>query len=124
MNKLIDPYNREITYLRVSVTDHCNYRCHYCRDEDHQTHTKRSQVLSFEETAKIVRLFSELGVTKVRLTGGEPLLRKDILELTKMLGDIPGLNYIPLSTNAHLLPPLAATLKANGFNRARSLTHI
>ena len=118
MNKLIDPYNREITYLRVSVTDHCNYRCHYCRDEDHQTHTKRSQVLSFEETAKIVRLFSELGVTKVRLTGGEPLLRKDILELTKMLGDIPGLNDIPLSTNAHLLTPLAAKLKANGVNRA------
>ena len=111
MNKLIDPYNREITYLRVSVTDHCNYRCHYCRDEDHQTHTKRSQVLSFEETAKIVRLFSELGVTKVRLTGGEPLLRKDILELTKMLGDIPGLTDIPLSTNAHLLTATGSQVK-------------
>ena len=118
MNKIIDPYNREITYLRVSVTDHCNYRCHYCRDEDHQTHTKRSQVLSFEEIAKIVRLFSELGVTKVRLTGGEPLLRKDILELTKMLGEIPGLTDIPLSTNAHLLSPLATELKVNGINRA------
>jgi len=118
MNQIIDPFNRRITYLRVSVTDHCNYRCHYCRDEDHQTHTKKSQVLTFEEIAKIVRLFAELGVTKVRLTGGEPLLRKDILDLTKMLGEIPGLNDIPLSTNAHLLPGLASKLKNNGINRA------
>ena len=118
MNQIIDPFNRRITYLRVSVTDHCNYRCHYCRDEDHQTHTKKSQVLTFEEIAKIVRLFAELGVTKVRLTGGEPLLRKDILDLTKMLGEIPGLTDIPLSTNAHLLPGLASKLKNNGINRA------
>ena len=117
MNQIIDPFNRRITYLRVSVTDHCNYRCHYCRDEDHQTHTKKSQVLTFEEIAKIVRLFAELGVTKVRLTGGEPLLRKDILDLTKMLGEIPGLTDIPLSTNAHLLPGLASELKNNGINR-------
>jgi cyclic pyranopterin phosphate synthase len=117
MSQLIDPFNRQITYLRVSVTDHCNYRCHYCRDEDHQTHTRRSEVLSFEETAKIVRLFTELGVTKVRLTGGEPLLRKDILDLTKMLGQIPGLTDIPLSTNAHLLPGTASQLKEHGINR-------
>jgi len=117
MSQLIDPFNRQITYLRVSVTDHCNYRCHYCRDEDHQTHTRRSEVLSFEETAKIVRLFAELGVTKVRLTGGEPLLRKDILDLTKMLGQIPGLTDIPLSTNAHLLPGTASQLKEHGINR-------
>ena len=117
MNQIVDPFNRKITYLRVSVTDHCNYRCHYCRDEDHQTHTKKSQVLSFEEIARIVRLFSELGVTKVRLTGGEPLLRKDILDLTRMLGEIPGLSDIPLSTNAHLLPSLASKLKDRGINR-------
>ena len=117
MNSLIDPFNRKITYLRVSITDHCNYRCHYCRDEDHQTHTKKSQVLTFEEIAKIVRLFAELGVTKVRLTGGEPLLRKDILHLTKMLGEITGLSDIPLSTNAHLLPSLASKLKDYGVNR-------
>ena len=117
MNQLIDPFDRHITYLRVSVTDHCNYRCHYCRDEDHQTHTRRSEVLSFEEIAKIVRLFAELGVTKVRLTGGEPLLRKDILDLTKMLGEIPGLTDIPLSTNAHLLPKMASQLKDHGINR-------
>ncbi|MCS5591716.1 MAG: GTP 3',8-cyclase MoaA [Gammaproteobacteria bacterium] len=117
MSQLIDPFNRQITYLRVSVTDHCNYRCHYCRDEDHQTHTRRTEILSFEEIVKIVRLFAELGVTKVRLTGGEPLLRKDILDLTKMLGQIPGLADIPLSTNAHLLPGKAKELKEHGINR-------
>ena len=118
MNQIVDPFNRKITYLRVSVTDHCNYRCHYCRDEDHQTHTKKAQVLTFEEIARIVRLLAELGVTKVRLTGGEPLLRKDILDLTRMLGDIPGLSDIPLSTNAHLLPAMALKLKNHGINRA------
>ena len=118
MNQIVDPFNRKITYLRVSVTDHCNYRCHYCRDEDHQTHTKKSQVLTFEEIARIVRLFAELGVTKVRLTGGEPLLRKDILDLTRMLGEITGLSDIPLSTNAHLLPAMALKLKNHGINRA------
>jgi len=118
MNQIVDPFNRKITYLRVSVTDHCNYRCHYCRDENHQTHTKKSQVLTFEEIARIVRLFAELGVTKVRLTGGEPLLRKDILDLTRMLGEIPGLSDIPLSTNAHLLPAMALKLKNHGINRA------
>ena len=118
MNQIVDPFNRKITYLRVSVTDHCNYRCHYCRDEDHQTHTKKSQVLTFEEIARIVRLFAELGVTKVRLTGGEPLLRKDILDLTRMLGEIAGLSDIPLSTNAHLLPAMALKLKNHGINRA------
>ena len=118
MNLIVDPFTRKITYLRVSVTDHCNYRCHYCRDEDHQTHTKKAQVLTFEEIARIVRLFAELGVTKVRLTGGEPLLRKDILDLTRMLGEIPGLSDIPLATNAHLLPAMALKLKNHGINRA------
>jgi cyclic pyranopterin phosphate synthase len=74
--------------------------------------------MSYEEIAKIVRLFSELGVTKVRLTGGEPLLRKDILSLALMLGEIPTINDIPISTNAHLLAPIAKKLKAAGINRA------
>lgn len=114
---LIDPFNRKITYLRMSITDHCNYRCHYCRDEDHTTHSNRDALLSFEELAKIARLFSELGVTKVRLTGGEPLLRKGILKLATMLGKIPNIVDIPLSTNAHLLAPLANKLKSAGVNR-------
>lgn len=117
MRQLTDPFNRKITYLRVSVTDHCNYHCHYCRDEDHLTQTARNEVLSYEEIAKIVRLFSELGVTKVRLTGGEPLLRKDLLKLAIMLGKIPNITDIPLSTNAHLLAPIADKLKVAGISR-------
>jgi cyclic pyranopterin phosphate synthase len=117
MLQLTDPFNRNITYLRVSVTDHCNYRCHYCRDEDHVTDTARSEILSYEEIARIVRLFAELGITKVRLTGGEPLLRNDILKLATMLGEIPGIDDIPLSTNAHLLSPIANQLQKVGINR-------
>ena len=117
MNKLIDPFNRNITYLRISVTDHCNYRCHYCRDENHLTDTVRNEILSYEEITKIVRLFSQLGVSKIRLTGGEPLLRKDILNLATMLGEIPAINDIPLSSNAHLLAPIANQLKIAGVNR-------
>lgn len=117
MQTLIDPFNRKITYLRVSVTDHCNYRCHYCRDETHITDTARGEILSYEEITKIVRLFSELGVTKVRLTGGEPLLRKDILNLATLLGDIDNIDDLPLSTNAHLLAPIAEKLQTAGINR-------
>ncbi|MBE8190322.1 MAG: radical SAM protein, partial [Candidatus Thioglobus sp.] len=115
---LIDPFNRRISYLRISVTDHCNYRCSYCRDEDHSNKTERREILSFEEIAKIVRIFSQLGVSKIRLTGGEPLLRKGLLELVKMLGEIENITDIPISTNAHLLSPLAKKLQAAGINRA------
>ena len=131
MNQIVDPFNRKITYLRVSVTDHCNYRCHYCRDEDHQTHTKKSQVLSFEEIARIVRLFAELGVTKVRLTGGEPLLRKDILDLNPInekwksfnwdVLEIDGHNYFDIY-NSLIMPSkkpriiIANTIKGKGFS--------
>lgn len=114
---LIDPFHRQISYLRVSVTDHCNYRCSYCRDEYHKTSTSKSSVLTLEEIAKIVQLFSELGVHKVRLTGGEPLLRKNIIGLVAMLAQIDGIKDIPLSTNAHLLSGMVADLKATGVNR-------
>lgn len=117
MNKLIDPFNRQITYLRVSVTDHCNYHCFYCRDKNHIIKTTNDEILNYEEITRIVRLFSELGVSKVRLTGGEPLLRKNILQLTTMLGKVNGINDIPLSTNAHLLEKMAYKLKTSGVNR-------
>ncbi|NYT28238.1 MAG: GTP 3',8-cyclase MoaA [Candidatus Thiodubiliella endoseptemdiera] len=117
MTTLIDPFSRKINYLRISVTDHCNYRCFYCRDEFHNNRTTRSKVLSLEEIARIARLFSELGVSKVRLTGGEPLIRKNILSLVEMLGKIPNINDIPLSTNAHLLKQHAQELQHLGVNR-------
>ena len=117
MNKLIDPFLRKINYLRISVTDHCNYRCFYRRDEFHHSRTKRSEVLNLEEITRIARIFSELGVSKIRLTGGEPLIRKNILSLVKMLGEIPGISDIPLSTNAHLLKQYAQELQNFGINR-------
>lgn len=117
MNELIDPFLRKINYLRISVTDHCNYRCFYCRDELHNNRTTRADVLSLEEIARIAKIFSELGVSKVRLTGGEPLIRKNILSLVKMLGKIHGISDIPLSTNAHLLEKYAQDLQHLGVNR-------
>lgn len=115
--QLIDPFLRKINYLRISVTDHCNYRCFYCRDEFHNSRTTRFEVLSLEEIARIAKIFSELGVSKIRLTGGEPLIRKNILLLVKMLGEIPGIKDIPLSTNAHLLQKYAQELQHLGVNR-------
>ncbi|SFV89366.1 Molybdenum cofactor biosynthesis protein MoaA [hydrothermal vent metagenome] len=115
--KLIDPFKRTISYLRFSVTDHCNYRCHYCRDEDHLIDTTRNEILSYEEIVKIMQIFAELGVTKVRLTGGEPLLRTGISKIIALIGNIDGINDMPLSTNAHLLEKFAEKIYKNGVNR-------
>jgi cyclic pyranopterin phosphate synthase len=82
MPKLIDKFGREITYLRLSVTEHCNYRCFYCRDDEHVPNCKREDILSYEDIERIVQIFAELGVTKVRLTGGEPLLRRGIVKIS------------------------------------------
>lgn len=117
MKTLIDPFSRKINYLRISVTDHCNYRCFYCRDEFHNNRTTRAEVLTLEEISRIAKIFSELGVSKIRLTGGEPLVRKNILSLVKMLGEIPAITDIPLSTNAHLLKQHAQELQRLGINR-------
>lgn len=115
--QLIDPFDRKITYLRISITDHCNYLCFYCRDEDHKITTKREEVLSFEEITRIVQIFAKLGVSKIRLTGGEPLLRRNLTTLISMLKKIPNISDLPLSTNAHLLANYAEKLKISGVNR-------
>ncbi|BAS68042.1 MAG: GTP 3',8-cyclase MoaA [Gammaproteobacteria bacterium] len=115
--KLIDPFGRTISYLRFSVTDHCNYRCHYCRDEDHFNKTVRTEVLSYEEIERIMQIFADLGISKVRLTGGEPLLRTGISKIIKLIGAIDGITDIPLSTNAHLLEKFAGKIHKNGVNR-------
>ncbi len=115
--KLIDKFNREINYLRLSVSEHCNYRCFYCRDGDHITKCKREDILSYEEIEKIIQIFAQLGVSKVRLTGGEPLLRRGIVKIAKLISRIDGINDVPLSTNAHLLAKFAKKLHQNGVNR-------
>lgn len=111
---MIDSFGREINYIRLSVTEHCNYHCTYCREEDHKVWSDRESVLSFEEITRIINIFAKLGITKVRLTGGEPLLRKDIDILAKQLKNIKGIEHIPLSTNAHLLDVWAEKLHHAG----------
>ncbi|SMN16222.1 Molybdenum cofactor biosynthesis protein MoaA [uncultured Candidatus Thioglobus sp.] len=117
MPKLIDKFGREINYLRLSITEHCNYRCFYCRDDEYTPNCKREDILSYEDIQRIVRLFAELGITKVRLTGGEPLIRRGIVKIASLISSVPGITDVPLSTNAHLLEKFAHKLHKNGVNR-------
>lgn len=117
MAKLIDKFGREISYLRLSITEHCNYRCFYCRDDEHAPNCKREDILSYEDIQRIVRLFAELGVSKIRLTGGEPLIRRGIVKIASLISSTPGITDVPLSTNAHLLGKFADKLYKNGINR-------
>src|SRR3954471_10806851 len=96
---LVDRQQRVVDYLRVSVTDRCNYRCTYCMPEDGVDHVQRADILSFEEIAALVACFARLGVTRVRLTGGEPTVRRDLVDLVRMLRVIPGIRDLALSTN-------------------------
>ncbi|MCP4289596.1 MAG: GTP 3',8-cyclase MoaA [Gammaproteobacteria bacterium] len=117
MSELIDPFNRSIHYLRVSVTDRCNYRCFYCMPSRGLEWEQRKEFLSYEELTRLIRLFSELGVDKVRLTGGEPLARRGILEFVRQLSKLPGINDLSMSTNAHLLANQAQALAEAGIQR-------
>lgn len=114
---LVDPQARVIDYLRVSVTDRCNYRCTYCMPSGGVAHADRQDVLSFEEIRDLVRCFARLGVSRVRLTGGEPTVRRDLVDLVRMLRHIEGIREIALSTNGHLLRELAAPLRDAGVDR-------
>src|SRR3954453_3874764 len=98
-----DRFGHRISYLRVSITDRCNERCNYCMPQELQEWLPRSDILSFEETLRIIRIGAELGVTKLRITGGEPLTRRDILHFMRELPTIPGIRDIGLSTNGTLL---------------------
>ena len=114
---LADAQMRVVDYLRVSVTDRCNYGCTYCIPEGGVEHKHRADILSFEETAALVRIFVGLGVRRVRLTGGEPTVRRDLVQLVRQLRAIDGLEEIALSTNGHLLAELASELRAAGVDR-------
>jgi len=107
---------REITYLRVSVTDRCNLRCRYCMPDD-QVFLGRDTVLSFEEITTVARVLVDLGVRKIRLTGGEPLLRRDLLKLVEMLKGLPGEPQVVMTTNGMLLAPHARALRDAGLDR-------
>jgi GTP 3',8-cyclase len=103
--------------LRISVTDRCNFRCTYCMPFDEYTWIERQQVLSFEEIERVVRLFLSFGIQKVRLTGGEPLVRKDLHRLIARLSSIPDLKDLTLTTNGALLAEQASQLHAAGLRR-------
>ena len=112
-----DTFQREITYLRISLTDLCNLRCVYCMPPEGVRKQTHDQILSLEEIGEIARAAVELGVKKIRLTGGEPLVRRGVLSLCRELRRIPRLQELTLTTNGLLLPEMAAELKAAGVDR-------
>jgi GTP 3',8-cyclase len=112
-----DALDRPLRNLRLSVTDRCNLRCQYCMPEEEYVWLPRNDVLSFEEMAQLVDVFADLGVDKVRLTGGEPLLRRDLDHLVRMLADNPRLRDLALTTNGVLLAEQADALRSAGLHR-------
>src|SRR6187402_125622 len=120
MNPVSDQLGRPLADLRVSVTDRCNFRCRYCMPREHFDHEHRylprAEILSFEEITRVVTALVPLGVRKVRLTGGEPLLRNDLPQLVAMLRRIPEIE-LALTTNASLLVKLARALRDAGLDR-------
>lgn len=117
MSQVRDRFQRPLGAVRISVTDRCNLRCSYCMPEDEYTWLPRASLLSFEEVCRLARGFAQLGVGKIRLTGGEPLLRRDLDQLITMIKPVPGLREVALTTNALLLASMASRLKRSGLDR-------
>src|SRR3954466_6887002 len=128
MEPLRDSWGREVKSLRVSVTDKCNFRCRYCMPAEGLEWLPRDEVLSFEEITRLVRVMSSMGVDEIRLTGGEPLVRRDLPTLVAQLGAIRGVNDLSLTTNGVLLDRLAGPLVEAGLTRLNvsldSLSHV
>jgi cyclic pyranopterin phosphate synthase len=124
---LVDGWGREIKSLRVSVTDKCNFRCKYCMPAEGLEWLPREEVLSFEEIARLVRILADMGVSEIRLTGGEPLIRRDLPALVEMLAQTPGVEDLSLTTNGILLDKLSGPLVDAGLRRINvsldSLSH-
>ena len=114
---LQDQFGRRIEYLRISVTDRCNFRCVYCMPETGMQWLPKSEILSYEEIAEVVRQLAPLGLRRLRITGGEPTIRPQIHELIRMLRAVPEIEDIALSTNGARLPELAPLLREAGLDR-------
>jgi len=114
---MLDRFNRNINYLRISITDRCNLRCTYCMPECGVDLISHKEVLTFEEITEIVRWGVKLGIDKVRITGGEPLVRRGVVDLVKMIADIPGINDFSMTTNGALLNQFAESLAKAGLHR-------
>ncbi len=112
-----DEQGREINYLRISVTDRCNLRCQYCMPETGINHVGHGEILSLEEIARVVRVGTSIGIRKVRLTGGEPLVRRNISQLVHYIHEFKGIDDIAITTNGVLFDSLGDELKAAGLNR-------
>ena len=117
-----DHYGHRISYLRVSITDRCNERCSYCMPRELQEWLPRAEILTYEETLRLIRIAAELGVTKVRVTGGEPLTRRDVLNFVREIPKVPGITNLGVSTNGTLLAheiagkTMASALRAAGVH--------
>jgi cyclic pyranopterin phosphate synthase len=126
--QLVDGFDRPIRSLRVSVTDKCNFRCTYCMPAEGLEWLRRDEILSFEEIARLVRVMAGMGVSEIRLTGGEPLVRRDVPTLVGLLAETPGVDDLSLTTNGVLLDRLAAPLVEAGLRRVNvsldSLSHV
>jgi GTP 3',8-cyclase len=114
-NRLVDTFGRKHQYLRISVTDRCNLRCTYCMPYDGIAWKKKNELLTFEEIIQLAEIFVDMGVDKIRLTGGEPMLRQNLTELVKRLAAIDGLNTLAMTTNATLLADHAQDLYEAGL---------
>ncbi|NLW23013.1 MAG: GTP 3',8-cyclase MoaA [Tissierellia bacterium] len=112
-----DSFGREITYIRISVTDLCNLRCRYCMPDEGIPKVRHEDILSVEEIGEIARVFVNLGVNKVRLTGGEPLVRRGIIDIVQKIGRLDGIRDFAITTNGVLLKKYARDLKLAGLNR-------
>src|SRR2546429_4513979 len=128
MEPLVDGWDRGIGSGRVSVADRCNFRCRYCMPAEGLEWLEREELLSFEELARLVRVLAAMGVDEVRLTGGEPLVRRDLPVLVRLLADIPGVEDLSLTTNGILLDRLSGPLVEAGLRRLNvsldSLSHV
>lgn len=114
---MIDRWGRKIDYLRISVTDRCNFRCKYCMPEEGVNPLTHNDILRFEEMLTVVKAASQLGISKIRITGGEPLVRKGIISFIKALNMIPNIDDISMTTNGSLLKQIAPELKKAGLQR-------
>ena len=113
---MFDSFGRRIDYLRISVTDRCNLRCSYCMPCGHFKPLTEQRILSYEEILAVVKAAARLGINKIRLTGGEPLTRRGVVNLVESIAEVPGIITIAMTTNGVLLPRYASALKAAGLN--------
>lgn len=117
MDRLIDTYNRHINYLRISVTDRCNLRCVYCMPKEGVSQIGHDAILNYEEILRIARIVAARGVSKIRITGGEPLVRRGVIDLIAGLHGLPGITDLSITTNGILLQSCAAALRHAGIQR-------